>query len=250
MSSLPPNNHHSHSGSGRFEKTQWTIILKARQQGGAGATDAMEIFARTYWPSIYRFIRRDGYNPHDAQDLTQGFYRHFLEKQLLNGVGERTGRFRNYLLTCLKHFLSDERDRADALKRGGGKTFISRDAMEAEERDAVEPCDWLTPAQIFERRWMQTVLETAQERLREKYEVKGKQALYAALKDSPLEGKTEGSYAEIGQRLGMTEQAVKSASQQLRERFLKELRREIARTVENPGEIDEEIRHLLGLLAT
>jgi len=236
------------SCAGRFEQTQWTMVLKARDEDAPGAPEALEAFARTYWSPLYRFIRREGYSQHDAQDLTQGFYQHFLDKHLLGRVIERTGRFRNYLLTCLKHFLSDERDRTEALKRGGNKTFISRDAVDVEERDALEPIDRLTPEQIFERRWAQAVLETVRERLREKYQAKGKAALYDALRNLPLGEKTETSYAEIAQRLGMTEQAVKSAASFLREQFFQILRREIERTVAGPGEIDEEIRYLIAVL--
>ena len=247
MNSCVPNSIDSRSGGGRFEQTQWTIILRAREVDAPGAADAMETFARTYWAPIYRYIRREGYNPHDAQDLTQGFYAHFLEKQLLSRVGERTGKFRNYLLTCLKHFLSDERDRAQAQKRLPKGGFISRDAMELEERDAMEPSDHLTPDQIFERRWIQSALERAQEQLRESYEARRKLALYQALKNLPLGEKTEITYAEIAQRLQMTEQAIKNAAISLRGEFFKILRKEIERTVGSPEEVDEEIRHLIAV---
>jgi RNA polymerase sigma-70 factor (ECF subfamily) len=238
-----------HSDAGKFEQTQWTIILKAREEGAPGASEALEAFARTYWPPLYRFIRREGHSRHDAQDLTQGFYQHFLDKHLLNCVGERRGKFRNFLLTCLKHFLSDERDRAEALKRGGGMCFISLDALEAEERDALEPSDGLTPDQVYERRWAQTVLDCAQARLREKYAAKGNLALYEALKGLPLGEKAEASYAEIARRLESTEQGIKSAAKHLREHFFRILRKQIERTVGSPGEIDEEIRHLIAAMA-
>jgi RNA polymerase sigma factor (sigma-70 family) len=248
MNSCLPNSIDSRSGGGRFEQTQWTIILRARVDDAPGAADAMEAFARIYWPPIYRYIRREGYSPHDAQDLTQGFYAHFLEKQLLDRVGERTGKFRNYLLTCLKHFLSDERDRAQALKRLPKGGFISRDAMEAEERDALEPSDSLTPDEIYGRRWARAIRERAQERLRGQYEAKGKATLYEALKGLLLGEKTETSYAEIARGLGTSEQAIKSAAKLLREKFFQILRKEIERTVGSPGEIDEEIRHLIVVL--
>src|SRR5688572_17757323 len=196
MSSSPPDGANSRTRGGSFEPTQWTIILRAREEGAPGADEALDAFARNYWPPLYLYIRREGYNRHDAEDLTQGFYQHFQEKHLLDRITERNGKFRNYLLTCLKHFLSDERDRAEALKRGGGKNFISLDALEAEERDALEPSDGLTADQIYELRWAQAILTQAQERLREKYAAKERAAIYEALKDSLLGTKTEATYAE------------------------------------------------------
>jgi RNA polymerase sigma-70 factor (ECF subfamily) len=249
MSHSPTQGTDPPSSGGRFEQTQWTIILKAREEGAPGAAEAMEEFARAYWPPLYRFIRREGYNRQDAQDLTQGFYQHFQEKHLLERITERNGKFRNYLLTCLKHFLSDERDRAAALKRGGGQSFISMDALEEEERHALEPADGLTADQIYERRWAQAVLASAQERLREMYATKGKAALYEALKDLLLGEKSEATYVEIARGLGTTEQAIKSAAKQLREQFFKGVRKEIERTVSDPREIDDEIRYLISVVA-
>jgi len=249
MNQPPLNGADTRSSGGRFELTQWTILLKARQTDESGAADALETFARTYWPPIYRYIRREGYARHDAQDLTQAFYAHFLEKRLLARLGERTGRFRNFLLTCLKHFLADERDRGSALKRIPRGGIISRDALEKEEREGLEPRDAMTPDQIFDRRWAQAILDLAQKRLREKYGAKDRVVLYEALKDRFLGEKTETGYAEIARALGMTEQAIKSAAKLMRERFFKMLRKEIERTVGNPGDADEEIRHLIALFA-
>ena len=249
MSNPLPCSVAGHPASGRFEQTQWTVILDARRKDELGATEAIEVFARTYWPPIYRYIRREGYSVDDATDLTQGFYVHFLGKQLLNGVGERKGRFRNYLLTCLKHFLSDERDRTDAQKRVPPGGFISRDAMDFEERDTMDPVDRMTPDQEFDRRWARAVLNRARARLREKYAAKEKLALYDSLKGVLLGDTREASYAEIAYRLSMTESAVKSAASQLRERYLRYVRTEIERTVSDPREVDEEILHLISILA-
>ena len=248
MSSPPSNAVEVHSDVAKFEQTQWTIILKAREAGAPGAGEALEAFARTYWPPLYRFIRREGHNRHDAQDLTQGFYQHLLDKHLLNCVGERRGKFRNFLLTCLKHFLSDERDRAEALKRGGGTRFISLDALETEERDAMEPSHGLTPDQVYEQRWTRTLLARAEARLREEHLAADQKELYDSLKDVLQGGATEDGYAQIAARFGMSESAIKSKVHRLRQRHQEILREEIGRTVSCRAEIDEEIRHLISVL--
>jgi RNA polymerase sigma factor (sigma-70 family) len=235
--------------TGRFERTRWTLILKARDQAAPGAAEAMEHFARNYWRPLYCFIRREGYNRDDAQDLTQGFYGHFLNKRLLERVTERQGKFRNFLLTCLKHFLSDERDRAGALKRGGENCFISLDALEAEEREALGPVDGTTADQIYDRRWARELLGRALQRLRKEYHARGRTALYESLKDLPLGGKADASHAEIATRMGVSESAINSAVFQLRKCYQKILREEVGRTVSRREEIDEEIRYLISLLA-
>jgi RNA polymerase sigma-70 factor (ECF subfamily) len=237
-------------GGGRFERTRWTLILKARDEAAPGAAEAIEQFARNYWPPLYRFIRRQGYSRHDAEDLTQGFYSHFLNKRLLDRVTERQGKFRNFLLACLKHFLSDERDRAGALKRGGDRSFISLDALEAEERDAVESADSMTADQIYERRWACELFARAQQRLRKEYHARGRAALYESLRELPFGGEADAGYAEIAARLGMSKSAINSAAHQLRKSYQRILREEIGRTVSRREEIDEEIRYLIGLLAS
>ena len=245
MSNSPPNVDDTRSGGGQFEQTQWTVILKARQEGDPSAAEALETFAQSYWPSIYRYIRREGYKRHDAEDLTQGFYAHFLGKQLLNGVGERTGRFRNYLLTCLKHFLFDERDRAEAVKRGGGKIILSRDAVDAEERDAIEPRDNLTPDLSFDQRCAETVFRDAMYRLRADYERRGQLVLFEQLKELQPGQHGERSHATIAASLGMTTQAIKNAALTFRRRYAECLRHEVGRTVAHPSDVDEELNHLI-----
>jgi len=234
----------SHSGGRWFEPTQWTVILKAREEGAAGAAEALEKFAHSYWQPTYRYIRRDGYNRQDAQDLTQGFYQHFLEKQLLHRVSKPAGKFRTYLLTCLNHFLSDERARAAALKRGGDRTFIALDALEAEERDAIEPADTLTPDQIYDRRWGQAIMTRAIERLRSDYAARGKTALFEQLKDLQPGEHGAQNCAQIGLALGMSEQAVKNARYAFQRNYARCLRQEVAQTVGEPGEVSEELDHL------
>src|SRR5262245_19465431 len=156
---LDPKSDGTSSRHQRFALTQWTVVLKARDEQTAGAQEAMEELCQLYWAPLYHFIRREGYQRHDAEDLTQALYHHFQEKHLLHRVQDRRGKFRSFLLTCLKHFLSDQRDRAAAQKRGGGQRFVSLDAFEAEERDAFEPTNDLTADQLYERRWAKALLD-------------------------------------------------------------------------------------------
>lgn len=237
------------SGGRPFEQTQWTLILKAADQGNPEGAAAMEEFARAYWPAIYRFIRREGCTSHDAHDLTQAFYQHFLENDLLARIKERRGKFRSFLLTCLKHFLSDDRDHARALKRGGGRTLVALDALEAEERDAIEPVESVTADQLYDRRWAQTVMEMAAARLRDEYTSRGKADLYNAIKDLQPGRHGEETYAAIGARLGMKEQAIKDAVRDFRIRYGDMVRQEVAKTVSDPEEVDEEIRNLIEIMS-
>jgi RNA polymerase sigma factor (sigma-70 family) len=244
--SSEPKSDSTGSGGQRFEPTQWTIILKAGDENAPGAQDALEKFAQIYWSPLYRFIRYEGYTRHDAQDLTQAFYHHFLEKRLIQHVKEKRGKFRSFLLTCLKHFLSDQRDRDAALKRGRGKTFVSLDAFEAEERESLERAAGFTPDQIYDRHWAKMLLARAQQWLREEYLKGGDLELYEELAELAKGGTTQGTYAEIAERLEMSEAAFKSSAHQFRLRFRKILRKEIGRTVSCREEIDEEIRYLAG----
>lgn len=221
----------------------------AGQGGFPDAEKALNRFAEAYWPPLYHFIRRDGYNHEDARDLTQGFFAHFLGKQLLRRVTEPSGKFRSFLITCLKHFLSDEREREQALKRGGGATIISLDAFEIEERDTFEPVDHLTPDQIYERRWAQLVVSRAEGRLKKEYATRGKEQLYEALQGGLTGDRIVLPYVEIGSRLNMTESAVKAAARQLRERFFRFIRFEVERTVdERVQTTHEELGHLVSAL--
>src|SRR5262249_28470204 len=145
--------------SARFTTTHWSVVLAARNNDSSRAAEALETLCRTYWPPLYAYIRRDGYGPDDAQRLTQQFFAHLLEKAHLRHLRDQRGKFRSFLLTFLKHFLADERDRARAQKRGGGRTFISLDETSVEEHRFLEAVHQLNPDQLFERRWAQTILD-------------------------------------------------------------------------------------------
>lgn len=240
-------NHNSDPSRGVFATTHWSIVLSARNGDSSEAFTALESLCRAYWRPVYAYVRRDGQRPADAQDLTQEFFRRFIEKDWIENLQHQRGKFRSFLLTFLKHFLSDERDRAGALKRGGGATLIALDDLEAEERYAQEPVN-STPDQAFERRWAETVMERAVQRLRDEYREEGKGPLFELLKDSQPGERAEGGYAELGVQLGMSEGAVKSAVHRLRLRHRDLLRAEIASTIGDLSEVDDEIRHLITVL--
>ena len=232
-----------------FATTHWSLVLRAGDEADSQAASALDQLCRTYWYPLYAYVRRQGRGPEESQDLTQEFFARLLARDYLQHLRHQEGKFRSFLLTFVKHFLADERARAGAQKRGGGKIFVSLDETSAEERYLSEPVNALSPDQIFERRWAQTVMERGLGRLREEYEAGGKAALFEQLKDIQPGEHGESSYAEIGARLGLAEGAVKSAVHRLRRRHREILREEIAQTVARPEEIDEEIRNLLTVLS-
>ncbi len=236
------------SSAGIFVTTHWSVVLAAGQSADAQASAALEQLCRTYWYPLYAYVRREGHNPTDAQDLTQEFFARLLARNSLAHVGPQKGKFRSFLLAALRHSLSDQRDRARALKRGGGAEVFSLDAQEAEERYRFEPVDRLDAEKIYERRWAMTLLEQAQQRLREELAAAGKAELFERLR-SFVAGDSEISCGEVAAELGLSESAVKSAVHRLRERYRELVREEIAHTVADQTEIDAEIRYLITVMS-
>jgi DNA-directed RNA polymerase specialized sigma24 family protein len=231
-----------------FPATHWTVVLAARGSQDTQAGIALENLCRAYWYPLYAFIRRQGYDAPDAQDLTQGFFARLLEKDYLADVDRRKGRFRSFLLAAIKHFLADERDKASAQKRGGGQVPISLDAQAAEDRFRLEPAHELTPEKLFERRWASSLLGKAFDRLAQDYAEADKQGLFAELQEFLAPGAEAASYALPAQRLHMNEGAVRMAVHRLRQRYGQLFREEVAHTVADPNEIEEEMRHLRRVL--
>ena len=231
-----------------FVTTHWSVVLDAKCDDRARANEALEKLCQIYWPPVYAFIRRNGFNRADAQDLTQEFFYRLMSKEYLSHLQDQRGKFRSFLLTFVKHFLSDQRDKAAAQKRGGGQTLFSLHDTAGEDLFQVETATQSTPEQLFERNWAQTVLQQALDRLAHEYTGSGKAVLYDSLKDIQPGEHGPLSYAEIGVRLGMSETAVKSAVHRLRRRHREILRDEIAHTVTRPEEVDDEIRYLITLV--
>jgi RNA polymerase sigma factor (sigma-70 family) len=233
-----------------FLTTRWSVVLDAqRQSDSTRVTDALSHLCRIYWYPLYAFVRRNGHSPHDAQDLTQEFFRRLLGKDYLAAADPARGRFRSFLLSALKHFLANEWDRSHAQKRGGGNALISLDDVEAEARYALEPVDNCSPDKLFERRWATILLDQVLARLRRDYAAAGKAELYDVLKECLTFESATALYTELAARLNMSEGAVKVAVHRLRARYRELLREEIAQTVSSPAEVEEEIRQLFTALA-
>jgi RNA polymerase sigma factor (sigma-70 family) len=230
-----------------FTTTHWSVVLAAQGPSPA-AEEALEKLCRTYWRPIYGFVRRQGVRPEEAKDLTQGFFALLLERRDLHAVRKEKGRLRSYLLTSLKHFLTNERNRAIAIKRGEGKQLIPLEDLRERERIGFEPADTLPADQIYERRWALSVLAQVLARLRENYRAAGNIQLFDRLEKSLTNEPDRPSPADTAKEFGMTEVAVRRASYRLRQRYRQLLREEIAHTVMAAGDIDDELRHLIAVL--
>ncbi len=230
-----------------FATTHWSLVVAA-QGASPAAREALAELCRLYWYPLYAYVRRRGHSDDEAQDLTQEFFARLLERNDLARLDPARGRFRAFLLAACRHFLANQRDHAHALKRGGGLRPLSLDLADSERRYASEPSHEQTPERLFERRWALTLLDCVLQRLRQHYETAGQLLLFERLKGS-LTGAATDTYAESAAVLGMTEGAVKVAAHRLRQRYRDLLREEIARTVADPGEVDDEIRELFGALA-
>jgi RNA polymerase sigma-70 factor (ECF subfamily) len=224
-------------------------VLTAGRSDTVRAHDALANLCQTYWYPLYAYVRRRGHSPEDAQDLTQAFFARLLERNWVGQADQQKGRFRSFLLSAMNHFLADEWDKARAQKRGGGILPVPLQFDTAETRYGHEPADNVTPEQNYERRWALTLLDTVLRRLRSEYEQEGKAELFAVLNPCLVGDRTAQPYAELAVKLGVSEGTVKSAVHRLRQRYRQLLHDEIAQTVANTGEVDEELHHLFAVLA-
>jgi len=230
-----------------FTTTHWSVVLEAQSESPA-AQEALEKLCRVYWRPIYGFVQRQGIGPEEAKDVTQGFFADLLEHRSLTAVRKEKGRFRSYLLGALKYFLADERRRATAIKRGKGQTLIPLEELSTHERLDMEPADPVTAEQIYERRWASTVLERVLSRSKDEYRAAGNAALFDSLKQLLPDEPGAPSQADIAAQVGMTENAVRQAFHRFRQRYQSLLREEIAQTVATPGDVEDELRHLIAVV--
>lgn len=236
--------------AGCFVTTHWSVVVAAGQSDTTRSQAALEKLCRAYWFPLYAYARRRGYSVEDAQDLTQEFFARVLEHQWLARADQAKGRFRTFLLTAMGRFLANEWDKVRALKRGGGHRNIPIQLDAAETRYGVEPAaDTRTPEQAFEYRWALALLDEVVGQLEAEFHSRGQADMFTALKPCLVGDRASQPYAELAGKLGMEEGAVKVAVHRLRQRYRELLRAEIANTVDSPGEVDAEMRHLFNVLA-
>jgi DNA-directed RNA polymerase specialized sigma24 family protein len=236
-----------HHGPAAFTTTHWSVVLGAQGPSPA-AEEALEKLCRTYWRPIYGFVRRQGIGSEEAKDLTQGFFALLLERRDFDAVRKEKGRLRSYLLTSLKHFLTNERNRAMAIKRGEGQHLIPLEDVHERELAGFEPSETLAPDQIYQRRWALSVLDEVLGQLGNEYRAAGNIQLFDRLQKSLADEPDRPSPADTAREFRMTESAVRQASYRMRQRYRQLLREEIGHTVMAAGDVEDELRHLVTVL--
>jgi RNA polymerase sigma factor (sigma-70 family) len=245
--SLTASSGNAQNGAVAFATTHWSVVLEAQGESPA-AQRALEILCRTYWRPLYGFARRQGLTREQAQDLVQDFFARLLEHRNLDTVRREKGRLRSYLLVSLKRFLASEQHRANGVKRYESGPHIPLDELlESEVADFVRVETW-SADRLYERHWALAVLGRALTRLESEYQAAGNAALFDRLKEFLVGERGRPTQAEIATELGMTENAVKQAFHRLRQRYRVLLREEIAHTVIAPGDVEDELRHLISVL--
>ena len=232
-----------------FPQTAWSVVLLAGESPSTRSTEALATLCQAYWYPLYAFIRRQGYSPHDAEDLNQAFFAHLLEQPRLSKARRERGRFRSFLLAALRNFLSDQRDKAMAQKRGGNIPLISLDAQTAEQRFRLEPTDERDPEKLFERQWALNILDRVLARLESEYATAGKSDRFQLLHPLLLGEEQALAYSEIGRRLNMSVAAVKMAVLRLRLRSRELFRAEITHTLAEEIDVADEVKRLSAALA-
>ena len=244
---MKPDHSSAAGRPGQFRTTRWSVVLLSAKSQASGSKEALAELCKLYWYPLYGHIRRYGFSPDDAQDLTQGFFLELLEHKALKQADQQRGKFRSFLLASLKNFLSNEVRKARSLKRGGQIKFVHVDFSEAENRyEREEPAESLTPEKIFDARWAFALLGEAKKRLKQEYALAKKTAVFEALKAfaDPVTTNTLPSYEEVAKQLNVSVPAVKTLIHRLRQRNTVIVREEIMRTVGDPADIEAESREL------
>jgi RNA polymerase sigma-70 factor (ECF subfamily) len=234
------------ASSDLFAPTRWSVVLAAGQRHASQSDAALEELCRVYWFPLYAYGRRRGHTREDAEDLTQAFFARFLERNYLEGLSAGRGRFRAFLLAALKHFLANEWDKAQRQKRGGAVTHLPLDWQTADARFQIATANEPNPDAAFDREWALALLHKVVARLHEEWIAAGSGAQFEALKVFLTAGKGAMPHAEAARQLGMDECAVRVAVHRLRKRYRLLLRDEIAQTLDDPAQVDEEMRVLFG----
>lgn len=231
-----------------FVTTRWTMVLSAGRKSSPHSDRALAELCQTYWYPLYAFIRRQGRTKEDAEDLVQAFFARFLEKNYLEGLAAERGKFRAFLLASLKHFLANEWDKTQAQKRGGGAEHLSLNWQDADDRFHLDPPDPTNPERLFDREWALALLDRVIVRLADECAGDGKAELFTHAKGFLTVGSAAIPYGEAAEQLGVDEGALRVAVHRLRKRYRALLREEIAQTLEDSAQVDEELRSLRAAL--
>jgi RNA polymerase sigma-70 factor (ECF subfamily) len=248
MSSSEPGQEARDDANRCFAATHWSVVLAAGETDSLRRTEALETLCRTYWPPLYSFIRRFGYEVHDAQDLTQDFLAHLLARNPFATLGPEKGKFRSFLLVALKHFLADDRAKVRTTKRGGGQVVLSLDQEVVEAGFLQDSSPDLTAEKLFDRRWAWTLMDRAFARLQDEFAAAGKSETFARLKPFLSSEGSAAQYDAVAVESGVTPGAVAVAVHRMRQRYRALVREEVAHTVASPIELEDEMRYLLDVL--
>jgi RNA polymerase sigma-70 factor (ECF subfamily) len=232
-----------------FATTHWSVVLRAGDTTAPASQAALEELCRTYWFPLYAYVRRQGHSPEDAQDLTQEFFARFLQRKYFRLADQERGRFRSFLLTSMNHFLVNEWQRSSAEKRGGGRPPLPLDTVAAESLYAQDLTPVLAADKLYERNWALAMLRRVRDRLEQEYATDGKSERFACLEQFLPGQRGELTYAAAALRLGVPEGTLKSDVSRLKKRYRELLRAEVAHTVGSPDEINDELRHLIAIVA-
>ncbi|MGA2616052.1 MAG: hypothetical protein ABSF26_00500 [Thermoguttaceae bacterium] len=234
--------------AGGFQTTHWSLVLRAGHREDRDADAALAALCQRYWFPLYAYVRRRVADIHQAQDMTQEFFVWLLEKNTLAAASPERGRFRAFLLTAVKHFLANQRDRARTQKRGGGVRPLRLDLDAGESRLGLQPVDDMTPERLFERQWVLTLLDLVMQRLETEYRLSGRSQQFVRLQGALTGQRDRLPYAALAAELEISEEAARQAASRLRKRYRELLREEVSHTLAEPGEIDDEIRSLFEVL--
>lgn len=233
-----------------FHTTHWSLVLAAGAGTSSNRNNALASLCELYWYPLYAFVRRKGFEAHDAQDSVQAFFVFLLEKDLVNVADQQRGKFRTFLLTAFSNFLKNQIASKNAAKRGGGKQFLSFDFIAGEHKFSAEPSTQESPENFYLRQWAITLIDGVMEQLKENYEKAGKGCVFQALAPCLTPGASSQSYESIAEDLQLTVANVKTSVHRLRQRFREKLKAEIAQTVQEEWMIEEEIQELFQALSS
>ncbi len=243
-----PSASDAHRLASEFATTHWSLVVSAGSVDEPAARRALADLCQVYWYPIYAYVRRRVGARHEAQDLTQEFFSYLLEKHTIAQADRSRGRFRSFLLTACKNFLSNQREKARAEKRGGAKAVLSLDFASGESRYQFEPSENLTAEKLFERRWVLALLEEVLERLRVEQVEAGRGIHFEQLKTAITGEATAAEYANAGRALGISATAAKQAGHRLRKRYRQLFRAEVLRSLADESELDDEIGTILEVM--